>query len=129
MRTVRYAYVAVKTQVSGGQLSARSPRRGGLVAATDCVHPSGRLGGDPCADPKNPERAAITALAALLTSDSVDAGLLAQWITAGRSADLPYVHAFGRGPSLDIRAATGRPPSRHPDSSWQGVFCAVKAGR
>jgi hypothetical protein len=35
-----------------------------------------------------------------------------QWITDARAADLPHVHSFARGLSLDIQSAPPPPPSR-----------------
>ena len=48
----------------------------------------------------------ISSFAALLTPDPGNAGLLGQWITAARAADLPHLHSFARGLEMDIQAAT-----------------------
>ena len=57
-----------------------------------------------------PEMTALAGLvrsfAALLTPDPGNAGLLGQWITAARAADLPHLHAFTNGLDPDIQAAT-----------------------
>lgn len=48
----------------------------------------------------------VCSFAALLTPHAGNAGLLQQWITTARAADLPHLHAFTNGLDLDIQAAT-----------------------
>ena len=63
MRTVRYAHVAVKTQISRQAFGcARSPPVWPMAATDWCAHRVG-LAVTPAPGPKNPERPAITALA------------------------------------------------------------------
>jgi hypothetical protein len=66
-----------------------------------------------------PEMAALAGLigsfAALLTPDPGSDGLLRQWITAARAADLPLLHAFTNGLDLDIQAATAALTVPHQD--------------
>ena len=57
-----------------------------------------------------PEMTALAILiggfAALLAPDPGNASRLQEWITSGRAAGLPHVHAFTHGLGLDILAAT-----------------------
>ena len=63
----------------------------------------------------------ISSFAAVLTPDPGNAGLLAQWITAARAADLPHAHAFARGLDLDIQAATAALTLPHHNGRTEGV--------
>jgi len=51
MRTVRYAYVAVKTQISGRACRVPAACAGPSDSGQRLVHSSGRLGGDPVRTP------------------------------------------------------------------------------
>ena len=77
-----------------------------------------------------PEMTALAGLvrsfAALLTPAPGNAGLLAQWIIAARTADLPHVHAFGRGLDLDIQAATAALTLSHHNGRTEGVNTKTK---
>ena len=68
----------------------------------------------------------ISSFAALLTPDPGNAGLLAQWITAARAADLPHAHAFARGLDLDIQAATAALTLPHHNGRTEGVNTRTK---
>jgi transposase len=68
----------------------------------------------------------ISSFAALLTPDPGNAGLLAQWITAARAADLPHAHAFARGLGLDIQAATAALTLPHHNGRTEGVNTRTK---
>jgi hypothetical protein len=48
----------------------------------------------------------VRSFAALLKPDPASEGKLRDWAEAARAADLPSLHAFTRGPGLDMAAAT-----------------------
>ncbi len=77
-----------------------------------------------------PEMTALASLirsfAALLAPDPGNDGLLAQWITAARAADLPHVHSFTRGLDLDIQAATAALTMPHHNGRTEGVNTKTK---
>jgi transposase len=68
----------------------------------------------------------IGSFAALLAPDPGNAGLLRQWITAARAADLPHLHAFTNGLDLDIQAATAALTLPHHNGRTEGVNTRTK---
>jgi transposase len=68
----------------------------------------------------------ITSFAALLTPDPGNAALLRQWITAAHAAALPCLHAFARGLSQDIQAATAALTLPHHNGRTEGVNTKTK---
>ena len=77
-----------------------------------------------------PEMTALAGLigsfAALLTPAPGNDGLLRQWITAARAADLPLLHAFTNGLDLDIQAATAALTLPHHNGRTEGVNTRTK---
>ncbi len=68
----------------------------------------------------------IGSFAALLAPAPGNDALLAQWITAGRAADLPHVHAFTRGLEIDIQTATAALTLPHHHGRTEGVNTRTK---
>jgi transposase len=68
----------------------------------------------------------IRSFAALLTPRPENGGLLQQWITAARAADLPHLHAFANGLDLDTRAATAALTLPHHNGRTEGVNTRTK---
>jgi transposase len=68
----------------------------------------------------------ISSFAALLTPGPGNDGLLRQWITTARAADLPHLHAFARGLDLDIQAATAAVTLPHHNGRAEGVNTKTK---
>jgi transposase len=64
--------------------------------------------------------------AALLAPHTDNAGLLRQWITAARAADLPHLHAFTRGLDLDIQAAAAALTHQYHNGRTEGVNTKTK---
>ena len=68
----------------------------------------------------------VGSFAALLTPDPGNGGLLPQWITAARAADLPHLHAFTNGLDLDIQAVTAALTLPHHNGRTEGVNTKTK---
>ena len=68
----------------------------------------------------------VSSFAALLTPDPGNGGLLAQWITTARAADLPHLHAFSNGLDLDMQAATAALTLPHHNGRTEGVNTKTK---
>lgn len=77
-----------------------------------------------------PEMSALASLvrffAGLLVPQPENCGLLQQWITAARDADLPSVHAFCNGLDLDAQAATAALTLPHHNGRTEGVNTRTK---
>jgi transposase len=68
----------------------------------------------------------IRAFAALLAPKPGNGGLLQQWITTVRAADLPCLHGFASGLDLDIQAATAALTLPHHNGRTEGVNTRTK---
>ena len=68
----------------------------------------------------------VRSFAALLAPHPDNAGLLRQWITAARAADLPHLHAFTHGLDLDIQAAAAGLTHQYHNGRTEGVNTKTK---
>jgi hypothetical protein len=68
----------------------------------------------------------ITAFAALLKPDKVNAARIGEWIRATRAADLPHMHSFVRGIEQDRQAVVAALTMPHHNGRTEGVNTRTK---